>query len=60
MTDKKAKAEEHEPHAHRDRGLASEGPHKGQKPQPAASHDPDDARAEADDTFRPDRDGTGL
>ena len=51
-------ADRPEPHAHRDRGIASKGPNKGLK-QPAAADDPEDARLKADETFAPDREGPG-
>lgn len=52
-------AEELEPHGQRDRGAVNDGPQKGQNARPAKSHDPDNARLEADKNFRPDRDGSG-
>lgn len=48
-----------EPHAHRDRSIASEGPNKLLKQQSAANHDPEDARIKVDDMFAPDREGPG-
>ena len=48
------------PHAHRDRGLVSEGrPQKGENRSANTSHDPDSARLDKNATFGPDRDGTG-
>ena len=47
------------PHAHRDRGLVSEGPQKGQNRSANTSHDPDSTRLDKNATFGPDRDGTG-
>lgn len=48
------------PHGHRDRDSSHEQPRKGDVDPPAGSHDPESARLEADETFRPDRDGTGF
>lgn len=48
------------PHGHRDRDSSHEQPRKGEQRQPTGSHDPDSARIEADETFRPDRDGSGF
>ena len=47
------------PHAHRDRGLVSEGPQKGRAAGSSTPHEPDNARIEDKDNFRPDREGTG-
>lgn len=58
---KKAQRQEQQPpHGHRDRDSAHEQPSKGQSDRPAGNHDPDAARIEAEETFRPDRDGTGF
>ena len=47
------------PYAHRDRGLVSEGPEKGQNRSANTSHDPDSARLDKNAAFGPDREGTG-
>lgn len=51
---------EEPPHGHQDRGLVSEGPQKDTNRASGTSHDPDNARIEDKDAFRPDRDGTGA
>lgn len=51
---------EEPPHGHRDRDSSHEQPRKGEVRTPSGSHDPDSARLEADETFRPDRDGSGF
>ena len=48
------------PHGHRDRGSSHEEPRKDEANLPPGTHDPDSARLEADETFRPDRDGSGF
>ena len=56
---KKGHEQEEQPHGQRDRGLVSEGPQKGRNGSSSTSHDPDSARIQEKDTFRPDRDGPG-
>ena len=55
---RKGEREQDRPHAHRDRGLVSEGPHKGRNRGADTPHDPDSARLERSEGFEPDRDGT--
>lgn len=61
MEESKKNEQPKEPaHGHRDRDSSHEQPRKGEASAPPGSHDPDSARIEADETFRPDRDGTGF
>lgn len=54
---KKRDLQEEQPHGHRDRGVVSEGPHKGKAARPRPSHDPENDRITTDETFQPDREG---
>ena len=57
---KKAHKVRHEPHGRRDRDSADDRPHKHRTDRPAGEREADAARIEADETFAPDRDGTGF
>ena len=57
---KKAETVRQEPHGRRDRDSADDRPHKHPTDRPAGERDADAARIEADETFDPDRDGTGF
>ena len=61
MTEPKVEKPKQPPHGHRDRGLSNDAPPREDDVTPSKqSHDPDSARLEADETFRPDRDGDGV
>ena len=61
MSKSKAEGSKKPPHAHRDRGISNDAPpREDDKNSSKQSHDPDSARLEADETFRPDRDGDGI
>ena len=61
MNEPKVDRSKEPPHGHRDRGISREAPHRDDdKNLSKRSHDPDSERLEADETFRPDRDGDGF
>jgi hypothetical protein len=57
---KKSQSVHEQPHRRPNRDSADNRPTKGQPEQPAADRKSEAARIEADESFHPDRDGTGF